>query len=120
MSINPSSSNSHDFARETHFKNKTLLAEQHIWHGLQNNGLILEYLRKDLRSNKEVVLTAVKNDGLALQFASDDLKNNEEVVLIALENNGSALPYASKRLQSKKACTLAAKKNPKHLVKIKV
>ena len=69
---------------------------------------VLELASKDLRDDKEVVLTAVARKGYALQFASDDLKNDKNVVLTAVAESGYALRYASTGLKSDKDVVLTA------------
>ena len=48
----------------------------------------LEFASQELRSDKEVVLEAVKNCGSALEFASQNLRRDEEIVYSAVKNNG--------------------------------
>jgi hypothetical protein len=78
------------------------------------NGKQLENLGDKLKSNKEVVLTAVKQNGGALCYASENLKNDKEVVLAAVKQDGDALRYASENLKNDKEVVLAAVKQQGH------
>jgi hypothetical protein len=61
------------------------------------------------RSDRDVVLAAVRHDGYALQFASDELKDDKEIVLTAIETyEGDVLEYASERLKDDRETVLAA------------
>ena len=66
----------------------------------------IEYASEKLRSDKEIVLAAVKNDGCALEYASEELKADAEIVLAAVKNNGIALEYASKKLKADKTIVM--------------
>lgn len=48
--------------------------------------------------DKNKALSAVQKDGLALQFVSDELKSNTEVVLAALKTSPTAVKFASPAL----------------------
>jgi hypothetical protein len=74
------------------------------------NGKQLEKLGDKLKSNKEVVLTAVKQNGGALCYASENLKNDKEVVLAAVKQNGTSFYWASAKLKSDKEFVKAAVK----------
>jgi hypothetical protein len=52
-------------------------------------------VRKDLLTNREAVLEAVKQNGKALKDASDELKADKKVVLEAVKQNSWALEFAS-------------------------
>jgi hypothetical protein len=66
---------------------------------LEGNPEYLENLGK-LRSDKDIVLFAVRREGRALRFASEEMKSNKSVVLAAVTNNGLALEYASEKLRN--------------------
>jgi len=51
-------------------------------------------------NDKHKALSAVQKDGLALQFVSDELKSNTEVVLAALKTTPTAVKFASPALCS--------------------
>lgn len=73
------------------------------------SGGVLEYVSKELRSRKEIVLAAVSRSGWALRYAADSLQDDKQVVLAAVQENGLALQYASNRLKKDQevaaACT---------------
>jgi hypothetical protein len=75
------------------------------------NGLTLRYVPKELRSDKEVALAAVTQNGLALKYASKELRSDKEVVFAAIQEVGSALEFASKELRGDSDVVLAAVKN---------
>eukprot|EP00971_Amphidinium_carterae_P158510 3142351-Amphidinium_carterae.1 len=52
------------------------------------------------KSDREVVLAAVRADGLAFQFAADALKGDREIVLRAVQEDGCALKYATEALRA--------------------
>lgn len=64
---------------------------------MTQNGLALEYMyaSAELRSDREMVLSAVKQNGLALEYASEELRGDLDVVLAAGAQNGLALEHAS-------------------------
>ncbi|CAE7227644.1 unnamed protein product [Symbiodinium natans] len=53
----------------------------------------LQYLSRELRSDRELVLRAVRLDGRALQFAEAGLRMDREVVSAAIDQTGMALEY---------------------------
>eukprot|EP00971_Amphidinium_carterae_P060971 1206794-Amphidinium_carterae.1 len=55
------------------------------------NGRALHYAPEILKSDSEVVLTAVAQNGHALQDAAESLKSDREVVLKAVAQKGDAL-----------------------------
>ena len=55
----------------------------------------LKELSEEVRSKRDVVLTAIRVNGLALQFASEELRGNREIVLEAVKTDGCALEFAS-------------------------
>jgi hypothetical protein len=62
--------------------------------------LALEFASLRLRSNKEVVLTAVTSSGDALPYVADVLKDDYDVASRALSNSNVAYKYISPRLQN--------------------
>ena len=78
---------------------------------VQQNGLALRYVPKNLRNYKEVVLAAVTQNGDALRFTSKKLRGDKEVVLTAVTQNGLALKYVAKELRGDSDVVLAAVKN---------
>jgi K+-transporting ATPase c subunit len=77
---------------------------------VKQSGSALDYASENLKSNKEVVLAAVKQNDGAFLYASDKLKADKEFVLAAVKQSGSALHYASENLKSNKEFVLAAVK----------
>ena len=56
---------------------------------------LLNYTAENIKSNKEIVLKAVKINGWNLQYASEELKNDKEVVFVAVSEYSSSIEYAS-------------------------
>lgn len=54
---------------------------------LSTNGLTLEYMSDDIKSNKECVLTAIKSNNMSYNFVSDEIKFDIDVVLAALDDH---------------------------------
>merc|ERR1740121_270573 len=50
---------------------------------VQSNGMELAHLPEDLRSDRDVVLAAVRESGEAIQFASPELQGDMEVQRVA-------------------------------------
>ena len=71
-----------------------------------------------LRSDKKLVLAAVKKDGSALRYASDDLRACKEVVVAAVKSDAAALSHVLNRdaLFKDKDVVAAAKKKGVELV----
>ena len=74
------------------------------------NGLMLKFVSRALRNDKEVVMAAVTQQAQAIEFASEALKNDKEVVMAAVTQNGFMLMFASEALQNDKEVIEAAKK----------
>ena len=70
---------------------------------VKQNGELLHYASKELKNDKIVVLEAIKNRANALYYASDEIKANKEIVMIAVSKDVHALRYASKELRNDKA-----------------
>ena len=85
-----------------------LKSDKEVILAVQQNGLALKYVAKELRSVKEVVLAAVTQNGLALKYVAKELRSDKEVVLAAITQNGLALKYVPKELRSDKEVALAA------------
>jgi len=62
---------------------------------------IFKYCSEQILSNKELMILAVKQEGSLLAFASEVLKSDKEIVLTALQNRPTKdiLMLASKKLQ---------------------
>lgn len=65
----------------------------------------------ELKNDKEIVLAAVKSFGELLEFVSDELRNDPEIVLAAVSQNGAALKFASEELKNNKEITETAVSN---------
>ncbi|CAE7942494.1 unnamed protein product [Symbiodinium sp. KB8] len=65
-------------------------------------------LAENLKSDREVVLSAVQSEGCRLQHATERLKDDRALVLAAVSSDGAALAFASKRLRCDKGLALAA------------
>ncbi|MBT4664066.1 MAG: DUF4116 domain-containing protein, partial [Methylococcales bacterium] len=91
---------------DLNLNNKFTLLEQ-----LKIRGSDLAYANDELKSDREIVLTAVENDGYALKYASGRLKCDREIALTAVKNNGSALQYVSDELRGNREIVLTALKN---------
>lgn len=74
------------------------------------NGRFLQYFT-DFQCNVDVVQAAVRQEGLVLAYASKDLKSDRDVVLAAVKQNGDALKYASSELCADNTLVAEAKKN---------
>eukprot|EP00971_Amphidinium_carterae_P294437 5846045-Amphidinium_carterae.1 len=62
------------------------------------SGLALEYAAEKLKGDREVVLTAVKDcsvGGFALHYAAETLKSDRDFMLTAVAQNGAALQYVA-------------------------
>eukprot|EP00968_Pinguiococcus_pyrenoidosus_P012024 scaffold1018_cov241-Pinguiococcus_pyrenoidosus.AAC.5 len=55
---------------------------------------MLEFASGELRSNRRVVLEAVRHQGLALKWASEELRRDRQVVLAALEPDTDGLVFS--------------------------
>ncbi len=64
--------------------------------------LSLRYASKTFKSDREIVLEAIKQDGSSLQFASEELQSDREIVLEAVIQNSLALEFASENLKADK------------------
>ena len=70
-------------------KEKEFIIEQ-----LRKNGLNLQYIPINMKSDRDVVLAAVSNNGGALQFASDDLRDDREIVDVAISSVLPAIRFS--------------------------
>jgi ATP-dependent DNA ligase len=53
--------------------------ENFLKEALQVNGMVLKYLDKKYRANREWVLMAVKQNGMSLEYVDNTLKSDEEL-----------------------------------------
>ena len=65
----------------------------------------------ELKNDKEIVLAAVKSSGEVLEYVSDELRNDPEIVLAAVSQNGAALKFASEEMKNNKEITITAVSN---------
>jgi hypothetical protein len=65
--------------------------EEIIFHAVNQNGLVLEYVDKNLQEISHIYF-AVKQNGLAIQYANPELFN-EDIFNIAINQNGLALKF---------------------------
>ena len=61
---------------------------------MQENASALAYASAELRADLSMALPAVSHDGLLLQFLPEDLKSNMEVVRTAVAKNVRAFEFA--------------------------
>ena len=79
-----------------------------------SSGLALAHASSELRSNRSVVLIAVRLSGRALRYASEELRDDGDVVSKAVGSCGMALEYASTRLQADRDLVLGAVRDDGH------
>lgn len=65
----------------------------------------------ELKNDKEIVLAAVKSSGEVLEYVSDELRNDAEIVLAAVSQNGAALKFASEEMKNNREITITAVSN---------
>lgn len=90
----------HDFEMVEFIDSQLLQDREFMMKVLQINGMTLQYVSKELKNDKLLVMTAVKNSsGFALKYASKKLRADREIVYEAVKHWRSPLKYASKELQ---------------------
>ena len=70
-----------------------------ITEALKNNGMVMQFLQTEIKSNKEFAIIAVQNNAEAYQFIDESLKNDFEIAKVAVTNNKFALNHLPKHLQ---------------------
>ena len=75
---------------------------------IEGRGDMLQYATKNIRNDKEVVMTICKRDGNALQYASDNLRADKDIILAAVTTTPISLKYALGGLNQDKDCLIAA------------
>lgn len=81
---------------------------------VRSHGLALHHVALDLRRSRDIVLAAVASHGLALQYAAEELCRDRSVVLAAVKAHPVALIYASQELQmDPEVLTLCAEAVPR-------
>ena len=78
---------------------------------LVSTNYLLKYAQEEIKSNKEIILQAVKSSGLNIEYASESLKNDREIVMAAVQNNGRSLNYVLKEFGSDREVVLEAVRN---------
>ncbi len=86
-----------------HFRNDKEIVMQH--------GGSLQYASNELKSDKDVVMAAVKQVGWTLHYATNELKNDRDVVMSAVIQDGHALRYSSQKLKNDEKVVMTAVKN---------
>ena len=67
-------------------------------HGSEWHNHVYE-MKPIMNPTKEQTLNWMNKDGMALQYLSKEQKNDKEIVMAAIKENGLAVQYASKELQ---------------------
>lgn len=84
---------------------------------VKKNGRILKYLNDELKNDKEIVCAAISNNRYCLSYASEKLKDDKYVSLIAVTHFGDSLFYVSDRLKNDKEIVMrAVKSNPQSII----
>ena len=69
---------------------------------------------KQLKGDREIVMTAVSTSGFALRFATEELKGDREIVMTAVSRHGSALEFATKGLREDEEMLQRALEGPEN------
>lgn len=92
--------------------------EEYILTRIWNDFEIVELISPELLTNKEFMTKVVRINGMALQYASKELRDNRQFVMTAVQNSsGFALKYASKRLRADREIVYEAVKRWKSPLK---
>ena len=75
---------------------------------VQKHGLALQWAPEEMRSDHDIVLAAVTDRGEALQYADESLRDVEDVVLASVSEWGQSLRWAPRRLREDLAVVTAA------------
>lgn len=71
-----------------------------LWLSAVNqNGMTLEFAPDNIKSDKEVVLRAVRNWPTAILYASEELKDDLDIGMSVAMRNKRRIKYLSERLQ---------------------
>lgn len=73
-----------------------------------DNGLFLNAVIDELRSDEGMVMAAVQQNGVALQYASPELRGNRNVVMAAVQQHGLAIRHADLAFRNDSDVMLAA------------
>lgn len=74
-------------------------------------GKNLRQASTELKNDKEIVMAAVKSCGEMLEYTSDELRNDPKIVLAAVTENGAALKFASEELKNNREIAITAVRN---------
>ena len=74
---------------------------------VQQNGLALEFVKKQFKT-EELCKLAVQQNGFALEFVN---KQTEEVCKLAVQQNGLALYYVKEQFKTEEICHLAVQQS---------
>lgn len=58
----------------------------------------IKYSNDNIRSDRDIILIAVKKQGLSLEYASSELKSDKEIVFEAVNEEPSAIAFASSEI----------------------
>ena len=106
-------SSDYKYLKETDKSGEFSFADIITWEALTADGLLLEHMNVNVKSDIDFCNTACKQNGLALEFASESIQNgygfegdddeDEDAVPIetALQQNGDAYKFASMRLKAR-------------------
>ncbi len=84
---------------------------------LVSTNYLLKDAQEEIKSNKEIILQAVKSSGLNIEYASESLKNDREIVMAAVQNNGRSLNYVLKEFGSDREVVLEALGNDGSIIR---
>jgi hypothetical protein len=70
-----------------------------------------EFISEELKSDREIALTAIQNNVHILKHAPDQIKNDFELMKIAVETDGMAYKFFSNELQKNRELVLKAINN---------
>ena len=80
-------------------------------HSVKKNPSNIEYASKELRGDRDVVMSSVELDGRNLQSASDEMRSKRDIVMAAVSSSGFALKWANPAFRDDKDVVLCAVKN---------
>jgi len=61
---------------------------------------VFQFCPEEMRSNKEIVISAVSHIGISLEFASEELKADRDIVTAAITNDANAFSFIAHSLKS--------------------
>ncbi len=75
---------------------------------VKQRGSALNYASDVLKSDRSIVKEAIQEDGLALYYSGDDIKSDREIVILAVARDGLSLLFASDELKADKSIVMVA------------